>query len=122
MSSTSLVFVMKFHCLPEHLVDFRQRGQSFQQFIKLRLGELLRFRPEMKRRAANVAELVCALLGRALADVFLPLLQPLELVGDLLALGLVLLPLHEVLFFFVHYYSSNVKTTVTRNRVTVGGK
>ena len=60
-----------------------------------------------------------ALLGRALAEILLPLLQPLELVGDLLPLVLVLLPLGEELFFCVHHFSSNVKTTVTRNRVTV---
>ena len=102
MLSTSLVFVMKFYCLPEYLVDFRQRGQSLQQFVKLRLSQLLCLRPEVEYRAANVAELVGTLLGRALADVFLPLLQPLELVGDLLPLGLILLPLREELFFCFH--------------------
>ena len=81
---------MKFHCLPEHLVDFRQRCQVFQQFVKLRLGQLLCLRPEMKHRAANVAELMGAFLGRALAEILLPLLNPLELVGDLLPLGLIL--------------------------------
>ena len=90
---------MQFHCLPECLIDFRQRGQTFQQFVKLRLGELLRFRPEVKHRAADIAELVGALLSCALTKILLPLLQPLELVGDLLALGLILLPLREELFF-----------------------
>ena len=95
---------MQLHCLPEPLVDFRQRGQSFQQFVKLRLGQLLRFRPEVEHRAADVAELVGALLCHTLAEILLPLLQPLELVGDLLALVLVLLPLCEKLFFFVHHF------------------
>ena len=95
---------MQFHCLPECLIDFRQRRQVFQQFIKLRLGQLLCLRPEMKHRTADVAEFVGAFLGRTLAEILLSLLQPLELVGDLLALGLILLPLREELFFCVHYY------------------
>ena len=95
---------MQFHCLPEHLVDFRQRGQSLQQFVKLFLGQLLRFLPEVEYRAADVAELVGALLGCALADILLPQLQPLELVGYLLSLGFILLTLCEELFFCVHHY------------------
>ena len=90
---------MQFHCLPEHLIDFRQCGQLLQQFVKLRLGQLLSLRPEVKHRAADIAELVGALLSCALAEILLPLLQPLELVGDLLALGFILLPLGEELFF-----------------------
>ena len=93
---------MHFHCLPELLIDFRQRRQTFQQFVKLRLGELLCLRPEVEHRATDVAELVGALLCRTLAEILLPLLQPLELVGDLLVLGLVLLSLGEELFFCFH--------------------
>ena len=60
-------------------------------------------RPEVEHCAADIAKLVGALLCRTLAEI-LSRCSTAELVGDLLALGLVLLPLCEELFLCVHYF------------------